>query len=111
MLLAEGQAQRALDLAADATLKLSLDTWERLLPEAEALDTPTVLGICRSLVEAHIARTKRQGYLAALDLLPIGQRLHRRQDSLAAFDAYSNQLRKNHRAKRSFIELADRKLA
>ncbi|MCC4597542.1 hypothetical protein NRY95_03290 [Xanthomonas campestris pv. phormiicola] len=108
LLLAEGQAQRALDLAKGATSKLAPYTWERLLPEAETLDPPTALRICRTLVETNIARTNRQCYLAALDLLSIMQRLHRRQDSLTAFDAYLAQLRQGHRAKRSLIELLDK---
>ncbi|MFC6840404.1 SWIM zinc finger family protein [Xanthomonas theicola] len=109
LLLAEGQAHRALDLAKDTTLKLALHTWERLLPEAETLDPPTALRICRTLVEAYVARTNRQNYLIALDVLPTMRGLHQRQDSLAAFDSYLVQLRKTHRAKRSFIELLDKR--
>ncbi len=108
LLLAEGQAQRAMDLAADETLKLAVHTWERLLPEAEALDPPTALRICRTLVEANIARTNRQGYLAALSHLQPMQRLHQRQDSTSEFSVYLQQLRQRHRAKRNFIELLDK---
>ncbi|MCC8552406.1 SWIM zinc finger family protein [Xanthomonas hortorum] len=108
LLLAEGQARRALDLALDETQKLSLDAWERLLPAAETLDLAIAQRICRTLVDANVARTNNQGYHAALALLPVLQRLHQRQNDPAAFDAYLARLRQGYLTKRNFIALLDK---
>lgn len=107
LLLAEGQNQRALELAADQTRKLSLGTWERLLPVAETCDPAIALRICHTLIDTYIARTDRQGYTAAIALLPTLQRLYQRQGKQghAAFDAELVRLRQQYRAKRTFIEL------
>ncbi|AVQ08489.1 TPA: hypothetical protein HH295_20130 [Xanthomonas vasicola pv. zeae] len=107
LLLAEGQIQRALELAADQTRKLPLGTWERLLPAAETCDPAAALRICHTMIGMHIERTDRQGYVAAIRLLPTLQRLYQQQGGQghAAFDAELARLRQQYRVKRAFIEL------
>ncbi|PPU75953.1 SWIM zinc finger family protein [Xanthomonas cucurbitae] len=111
LLLAEGQAQRAVDLAADQTRTLPLNTSMRLLPAAETCDPAAALRICHTVIEAHIARTQRQGYAAAISLLPTLQRLYRHQHGKrgqAAFDTELGRLRERYRIKRNFIALLDK---
>ncbi|PPV06726.1 hypothetical protein XBLMG947_2304 [Xanthomonas bromi] len=113
LLLAEGQHQRALELAADQTHKLPLGTWERLLPAAETCDPAAALRICHTVIDIHIERTDRQGYVAAIGLLPTLQRLYQQQGEQghAAFEAELGRLRQRYRVKRTFIELLDKKFA
>ncbi len=107
LLLAEGQIQRALELAADQTRKLPLGTLEHLLPAAETCDPAAALRICHTMIGMHIERTDRQGYVAAIRLLPTLQRLYQQQGGQghAAFHAELVRLRQQYRVKRTFIEL------
>jgi tetratricopeptide (TPR) repeat protein len=111
LLLAEGQAQRALELARDHLHTLTLDTLACLLTQAEALDPATSLAICDSMTETAIARTNRQGYLIAIDLLQTRQRLCRELGDPDGFAIYCDRLRQRYHRKRSFIELLDTRLS
>ncbi|KPL47519.1 hypothetical protein XAXN_19400 [Xanthomonas axonopodis] len=113
LLLAEGQTEHALALAADQTRKLPLRTWEHLLPAAENCDPVAALRICHTVIDAHVERTDRQGYMAAISLLPTLQRLYQQQGKQghAAFEAELARLRQRYRAKRTFIELLDKQFA
>ncbi|CEH54194.1 hypothetical protein XACLE3_7220001 [Xanthomonas citri pv. citri] len=59
------------------------------------------------MIGMHIERTVRQGYVAAIRLLPTLQRLYQQQGGQghAAFDAELARLRQQYRVKRTFIEL------
>ncbi|MCD0246597.1 SWIM zinc finger family protein [Xanthomonas melonis] len=110
LLLAEEQIQRALELAADPDRQLPLRTWESLLPHAEEYDPATAIRICHVMIEANVGQTKRYGYLQAVELLKVLQRLCRRQlgkDGHAAFASELARYRQLYRPKRMFIELLD----
>ncbi|MCC4601093.1 SWIM zinc finger family protein [Xanthomonas melonis] len=110
LLLAEGQTQRALELAADPDRQLPLRTWESLLPHAEEYDPATAIRICHVMIEANVGQTKRYGYLQAVELLKVLQRLCRRQlgkDGQSAFASELARYRQLYRPKRMFIELLD----
>lgn len=59
------------------------------------------------MIGMHIERTDRQGYVAAIRLLPTLQRLYQQQGGQghAAFHAELVRLRQQYRVKRTFIEL------
>ncbi|XQA62282.1 hypothetical protein ACM9XD_02655 [Xanthomonas sacchari] len=107
LLLAEGQAVRALDLARDHLHDLTFATRNSLLTQAEALDPDTALTICDGLIESAIAQTNRQGYLIASALLETRDRLCHVLGDAADFAGYYDSLRKRHQRKRSFVELLD----
>ncbi|WP_369942654.1 SWIM zinc finger family protein [Xanthomonas medicagonis] len=111
LLLAEEQAQRALDMAQGHLHTLAVETLERLLAPAEALDPAAAATICDRLIDVAIARTNRRGYLEAVDLLPVRQRLYATLGDPGGFAAYIDQLRKRYQRKRNFIELLDARLA
>lgn len=107
LLLAEGQAARARDLARDHLHDLTFATRNSLLTQAEALDPATALTLCDSLIETAVAQTNRQGYLTAIDLLQMRQRLCHSLGDASGFVAYCDHLRQHYHRKRSFIELLD----
>ncbi|WP_052689829.1 hypothetical protein [Xanthomonas albilineans] len=109
LLLAEGQAQRALDMAQGHIPTLSSRTLTYLLTEAEALDPTATLPICEQLIETAIARPQHQGYRVAVDLLPTLQRIYRHQGDPTRFDLYLAQLRQRYQRKRNLIELLDQR--
>ncbi|CTP86629.1 hypothetical protein XTPLMG728_1280 [Xanthomonas translucens pv. poae] len=106
-LLAEGQAQLAMEMARGHHPTLSVSTLECLLPYVEPLDPAHALTICDQLIEAALAPAKRSGYLKAVDLLPTRQRLCRSLGDAAGFASHLDQLRQRHQRKRNFIELLD----
>lgn len=107
LLLAEGQAQRALNLARDHLHTLAPDTLDCLLPQAETLEPTIALTICDSLIETAITRTNRRGYLTAIDLLQTRQRLSHALGDATGCVAYCDRLRQRYHRHCTFIELLD----
>lgn len=103
LLLAEGQEQRAWNLAQNE--KLELHTWERLLPVAEQCAPEAAERIYAAKLAQILQHAGAPAYHHAIAVLEALHAMHQRLDTPARFEHQLGELRTQHRAKRTLMSM------